>query len=115
VMFDTTCVEQEARFGLSPPLRGLLDCALRNARYLGSAPGRPLFHVFNDVFESDRLIVYESVVEPIVFDHQVEDAVEQRNVTPGLDRKKQITRASDWRDPRIDDDDLCSVLASLPN
>src|SRR6185369_15485258 len=115
VMFDTTCVKQEARFGLSPPLGGLPDCALRNSRYLGRSPGRPLFHVFGDAFESHGLFVYEAVVEPIVFDHQMKDAVEQRYVTARLDRKKQVTRAGDWRDSRIDGDDLCSVFASLPN
>ena len=54
------------------------------------------------------------VIEPVVFDHQVQNAVEQSDVAAGLDRKEQVAGAGQWSDPRIDDNDVRAVLAGLP-
>ena len=55
------------------------------------------------------------VIEPVVLDHQVQDAGEQRGVAAGLDRQEQVAGAGDRRDARIDDDDLRALLARLPD
>ena len=65
--------------------------------------------------EADRVLLDELVIEPVVLDHQVQDAVEQRDVAARLDRQEQIAGAGDRRDARIDDDDLRAVLARLPD
>ena len=71
--------------------------------------------MLGDRLEADRVLLNELVIEPIVFDHQVQNAVEERDVAAGLDRQKQIAGAGDRRDARIDDDDLRAVLARLPD
>ena len=65
--------------------------------------------------EADGVLRDEVVVEPVVLDHQVQDAVEQRDVAAGLDRQEQVAGARERRDARIDDDDLGAVLARLPD
>ena len=73
---------------------------------------RPLLDVFGDCLEADRVLLDEFVVEPVVLDHQVENAVEQRHIAAGLDRQEQIARSGHRRDAGIDDDDLRAVLAA---
>ena len=63
-------------------------------------------HVLGDRLEADGVLLDEVVVEPVVLDHQVQDAVEQRDVAARLDRQEQVAGAGDRRDARIDDDDL---------
>jgi hypothetical protein len=65
--------------------------------------------------EAGGVVFDEVVVEPVVLDHQVEDAVEQRDVTPRLDGQKNVGRPGDRRDPRILNDDLAAGLARLPD
>jgi hypothetical protein len=57
----------------------------------------------------------EVVVEPVVLDHQVKDAVEQRDVAAGLDRQEEVAGPRERRDAGIDDDDPSRRLASLPD
>ena len=57
----------------------------------------------------------EVVIEPVVLDHQVQDAVEQGDVAAGLDGQEQVAGARRGRDARIDHDDLRAVLARLPD
>ena len=55
------------------------------------------------------------VIEPVVLDHQMQDAVEERGVAARLDRQEQVAGPRDRRDARIDDDDLGALLAGLPD
>ena len=57
----------------------------------------------------------EVVVEPVVLDHQVQDAGEQGGVAARLDRQDQVAGAGERRDARIDVDDPGPVLAGLPD
>ena len=76
---------------------------------------RPFSDVLCDCFEADCVFLDKVVIKPAVLDHQVKDAVEQSNVAARLDRQKEIAGSRDWCDARINDDDLCPVLASLPD
>ena len=107
--------QQEARLRRPPPLGGLADRLLGDAGDLGRPVRRPLVHVLGDRVEADRVVVDERVIEPVVLDHQVQDAVEERGVAARLDRQEQIAGPRDRRDARIDDDDLRPVLAGLPD
>ena len=55
------------------------------------------------------------MVEPVVLNHQVQNAVEERHVTARFDGQKQITGAGDRRETWIDHDDLGAMLARLPD
>ena len=55
------------------------------------------------------------MVQPIVLDHQVQNAVEERDIAPWLNGQKQITGAGNRRNARIDDDDLRAVFSRLPD
>ena len=57
----------------------------------------------------------ERMIEPVVLDHQVQNAVEQRRIASRLDRQEQVAGPRDRRDARIDDDDFRAVLARLPD
>ncbi len=89
--------------------------ALGDARHFRRAPRRPVVDMLGDLLETRGVRGDEIVVEPVVLDHQVQDAIEQRDVAAGLDRQEQVAGASDGRDARIDDDDARPVLAGLPH
>ena len=57
----------------------------------------------------------EIVIEPVVFDHEVQDALEQGDITAGLDREEEVASACQRSNPRIDDDDVRAVFAGLPH
>jgi hypothetical protein len=115
VMFDAARMHQETCLRGAPPLGGLADRFFRDAGHLSRARGRPFLHRRSNLVKADGGVVDEIVVEPIVFDHQMQNAVEERDIAPGLDRQKEIARARDRRDARINDDDLRAVLARLPH
>ncbi len=69
-------------------------------------------HVRRDLLEADGVLLDERMIEPVVFDHQVQDAVKQGDVAAGLDGQEQIAGARQRCDARIDDDDLAAVLAA---
>ena len=114
-MLDAARVHEEARLRRAPHSAACADRLLRDAGHLGGAPRRPLLHVLGDRFEADRVLLDEVVIEPVVLDHQVQDAVEERDVAARLDRQEEVAGARDRRDARIDDDDLRAVLARLPD
>src|ERR1051326_1616452 len=115
VVLDAARVHEEARLRRPPQLRRRADRLLRDAGDLGGALRRPLLHVLGDRVEADGVLLDEVVIEPVVLDHQMEDAVEERDVAAGLDREEKVGRARDRRDARVDDDDLAAVLARLPD
>ena len=90
VMLDAAGVQQEARRRRAPQLRRLADRALGDARDLGRAPRRPLLDVLGDLLEADGVFLDEGVIEPVVLDHQVEDAVEQGDVAARLDGQEEV-------------------------
>src|SRR5262249_23421106 len=69
VVLDAPGVEQDARLRGPPPLGGLLDGALRDARDLRGAGGRPLGHRARHLVEADRVSLDERAIEPLVLDH----------------------------------------------
>src|SRR2546425_1081770 len=86
-----------------------VDSGFRNfffgyASDFGGAARRPLFHVIGDRLKARCVIFDESVIEPIVFDHQMQDSIEKRYVAPWLDWQEEIAGARDRSDARIDDD-----------
>ncbi len=115
VVLDAARVQQKAAPRRAPPLRRLPDRALGDARHFRRAPRRPVADVLGDLVETDGVFRDEIVIEPVVLDHQVEDAVEQGDVAARLDGQEQIAGAGDRRDARIDDDDTGAVLAGLPD
>lgn len=114
-MFDAARVQQETGACFSPPLRSLTDRAFRDAGDLSSLPGIPIVNVFGNGCETHSVFADEFVVQPIVFDHQVQDAVEERDVASRFDWQKEVAGAGNRSDARIDDDDLGPILARLPN
>ena len=71
--------------------------------------------MLGDGLEADGVPLDEFVIEPVVLDHQLQNAVEECRVAAGLHGQKQVAGASDRRDARIDDDDLRAELAGLPH
>ena len=115
-MLDAARVQQEAR--LRPcPTTPPLDGSSRSAMPVTSAVRRGVQSWTCSATFSKPTVCSrdEIVIEPVVLDHQVQDAVEQRDVAAGLDGQEQIAGAGDRRDARIDDDDLRAVLAGLPD
>src|SRR4030095_1205038 len=79
------------------------------------SPRRPTRDLSGDGVESDGVVIDEIVIEPIVLDHQMEDAVKQRYVAPGLDWQKKIASSRHRCDARVNDNDLRPVLTRLPD
>src|SRR5215472_8189667 len=104
-MFDAARVQQETRPRRAPPLRRPTYQTLGDARHFCRAPRRPGPDMLGDLLESRGMFLDEIMIEPIVLDHQMEDAVEQGDVAAGLDGQEQIAGAGNRRDARIDDDD----------
>src|SRR5262249_13697660 len=94
-------VHEEAGLGRRPPFGRLADCLFGDAGPLRSFSWRPVPDGLGDFLETDRVIVDELVVEPVVFDHLLQDASEQGRVSSGLDRKYQVARPGDRGDARV--------------
>src|SRR5690606_30157681 len=110
VVLEAAGVEEEAGPGGTPPLGRFSDGLLGNARDFRSAAGRPGFYALGNLVEADGMVLDEVMVEPVVLDHQVEDAVEQGGIAARLDRQEEIAGAGDGGQARIDDDYFGAVL-----
>src|SRR5690606_32570736 len=88
VMFNSASVKQKAGFRRPPPIGGLVQRLFADAGSFRGASRRPLANVLGDLLEPGRPPFNEVVVDPIVLDHQVQYAVEQRHVPARLDRQK---------------------------
>jgi len=115
VVLDAARVHEIAGARRPPPFRGLADRLLGNAGDLGRARGGPLAHRRGHLLEAHRVILDEPVVQPVVLDHEVENAVAEGDVPAGLDRKEQVAGAGDRCNARIDHDDPRAVLPRLPD
>ena len=93
VLLHPPGVHQVAGLRRPPPLGRLADRLLGDPGHLGRLPRGPLAHRLGRLLEPDGVVVDEVVVEPVVLDHQVEDAGEQRGVAAGLDREDQVARS----------------------
>ena len=51
--------------------------------------------VLGHLLEADRVVADEVVIEPVVLDHQVQDAGEQGGVAARLDRQEQVAGAGE--------------------
>ena len=115
VVLDAAGVHEEARLRRAPPLGRLPDRS--SAMPVTSAVVRGV-HSATSRRRPSKPTVWsrdERVVEPVVLDHQVQDAGEEGGVAARLDGQEQVAGAGERRDARIDDDDLRAVLAGLPD
>src|SRR6185369_1679792 len=115
VVLDAAGMHEKAGLCGPPPFRGLSNYAFGNSRYLRRSLWNPLSHGGADIVEANRMLANEVVVEPVVFDHQMENPVEQRRVAPWFDGQEQVTGSSYGRQAGIHDDHLGAVFARLPN
>ena len=76
---------------------------------------RPLTAVLGDLIEADGMRLDEVAVDPAALDHHVEHAGEQRGVAPRLHGQEQVACPRDRSNARILHDDLCALLARLPD
>ena len=83
----------------------LPDGPLGDAGDLGRSPRGPLLDLRSRLLEADRMLLDELVIEPVVFDHEVQNALKQSDVAAGLDGQEEVAGARQRGDPRIDDDD----------
>ena len=88
LMFDAARVQKKTAPGGAPPFSRLTNRLLGDARYFGRLLGSPRSHMFGDGLEADGVPLDEFVIEPIVLDHQVQNAVEECRVATGLHRQK---------------------------
>ena len=96
VVLDAAGVHQEAGLARCPTTRPPGGSS-RSAMPVTSAVRRGVqsLDVLGDLLETDGVRGDEVVIEPVVLDHQVQDAVEQRDVAAGLDRQEQVAGAGD--------------------
>ena len=95
--------------------RGLADGTLGDPRHFSGATRRPVADMLGNLLEADGVFLDESMIEPVVLDHQVQNAVEQGDVTPRFDGQEQVAGPRGGRDARIDHDDFRPVFAGLPD
>src|SRR6185369_14964319 len=114
MMLDAARMEQKTGLGGAPPLGGLTDRAFGNTSDISGARDGPLPTVLRDCVEPDSQRVDEVVIEPVVFDHHLQDRGKQRGVASRLDRQVEIAGTRNRRYARILDDDLRALFARLP-
>src|SRR6266568_48105 len=114
VVFDATRMQKKTRWS-GPPKFGSLDDHLRwNSGNLGRVLGRVLLYRFNDFIEASGVLRNELAVDPAALDHDAKHAVEDSDIATGTHWDEQVGIARDWRHARIENDQLGTVLASLP-
>ena len=77
--------------------------------------GGPLLHIFRNFVEPDGVLFDEVAVDPMVIDHEFEDAGKERHVATGFHRKKQVTGSGNRSEARILHDDFRPLLSGLPH
>jgi hypothetical protein len=65
--------------------------------------------------ETGGVRIDEIPIYPAAADHDVKDAVEQRDIASRFHREKQVTGPRDRCHSRIDDDDARSIFTRLPD
>src|SRR5271165_3463423 len=114
-VFDTAGVHEKTGFGCSPPFCRLLNALFCNSGDLCSSLRSPILDAGRQFVKTDRVVLNERMNDPIVFYHQVEDAVEQSDISPRLYRKEKVTGPPDWSNSGIDDNNFGAALARLPD
>ena len=71
--------------------------------------------MFGHRLEANRVIVDKIMVEPVMLDHQMQNAVKERHVAPRLDRHKEVEQVrANGREARVDHNNLRAPFACLP-
>ena len=83
-------VHQEAGAGCAPPFRPLLSDAFSAMPVTCAVLQVSILHLFVNSFETNSMIVDEVVISPVVFDHQMQDAVKQGDVSSRFDGQEKI-------------------------
>src|SRR5262249_34034335 len=83
MLLDTPCVKQKTGLGRAPPFCRLTDRSLRDAGHLRGTLWRPVAAIGGDLIEPHGQCVDERVIEPIVLDHEMENAGKQCCVASG--------------------------------
>ena len=115
VVLDSARMKQEASLRRAPHLRRFNDERRRHAGDLRAVVGRVLLDYFLYRLPPRSVLGDEGAVDPATADHHVQHCVEHADVATGLDRDEEIDRAGDGREPRVEHDDLRTVLARLPD
>src|SRR5215813_3918633 len=115
VVFNAARVEQETGFRLAPPFCRPPNCAFRDAGDFSRLLWVPCADMFSQGFESHRVLIDEVVVEPVIFDHQMQNSIEESNVSSRLDGQEQVTSARNRCNARINDDYFRAKLPRLPH
>ena len=76
VMLHAAGMQQVAGRRFAPPLSRLTDRSFGDARDLCRPRRRPRADMFGDLLKTDGMLFDELVIEPVMLDHQVQDAVE---------------------------------------
>src|SRR5690606_4261794 len=66
VVLEPTRMHQEAALGRAPQLGGPADRLLRDTGDLGGPLGHPLAHLLRNGIETDRVLLDEGVIEPVM-------------------------------------------------
>src|SRR6516164_2873946 len=113
-MLDAARMEKETRRGTAPQLRSFHNHVRRNASDLRSMLRRVLANGFGDGIESRSMLRDELVIDLATLDHDVHHAVENPNIATWPHGNKQIRIAGNRSHAGINDDELRTVFASLP-
>src|ERR1019366_2490471 len=74
MVLDSSRVHEETRLGRSPQFRRRANRLLGDPGHLGRAARRPLRDMLRDRFEAGGVLLDEIVIDPVVLDHELEDA-----------------------------------------
>ena len=80
-VFDTAGVHEKTGFGCSPPFCRLSNALFCNSRDLCGSLRRPFLDAGRQLIKTDRVVLDERMIDPIVFYHQIEDAVKQSDIS----------------------------------
>ena len=115
-MLDAARVQQHGRFGRSPDFRGPDDACGGHSGDRFGASAACIVATSSLTSSNPVVCVFDELrIDPSALDHHVQDSVGQRAVAAGTHRQEEVRRARDRRHARIDDDDLCAVVARSPD
>ncbi len=115
VMLNAAGVHEEAGAGCAPHFGRLPDASFGDASHLRRVGRCPLLHMFGHRCKTNSMVVDEVVIQPIIGDHQVQDAIEEGDVSPRLDGQEEVAGAGDGGDAWVNDDDFGPMFPRLPD
>src|SRR6187399_3098957 len=114
-MLDSARVHQETGFCRAPPFGGLPDRLFRDPRNLRGARRRPLPCARSELFKTSRVVANKLMIEPVVFNHQRQNSIEESGIATRFYGKKEVAGARDGCDPWVDDNHPRAALTRLPH